>query len=232
MFGSPKLRLVEPQPKRRKLNENMSTLHALAETADLSDITFQIQNKQFFGLKALFAIKSGVFRTLLYPSNGTQIRFIHISDMSVAAFAFIRDFIYDLRPELSLQNVVDVLNASKMYEIGLIQKQCIEFLNGIDSDSDLLSVLCEWKQFSNAHSLDAELNNLLKSNNGLLKTNGNEIINSDIFKSLPFSMAKHFIANDDLSVTEEHLWNNSKHWFASNGNELKLFHEIRQFDRE
>ena len=212
-----------PSTKRRKLNENMSTLSALSQTPDFSDITFQVGDQQFFGLKAIFAIKSGVFRTMLYPEYGQEIRFIEINNISAEAFKFIRDFFYDLNPELTFENVINVLNASKIYQIEPIRIQCNEFLNKIDNFSDLLTVL---KQFG--YGLEQELDELLKSNNNLLQENGKEIIESDTFKALPFFMAKKFIESDNLGVSEEDLWNNTKHWLSSNGDELK---QIIRFGR-
>eukprot|EP01083_Nonionella_stella_P069884 186571_1 len=207
-----------PPPKRRKLNPNLSTLSALSQTPDFSDITFKVDSTEFFGLKAIFAIKSAVFQDLLYPQTKQEVRYIEISNISVQAFVFIRDFFYDLNPQLSFRNVVKVLNAAKIYDIQLIQTQCNAFLGTIDNVNDLLSVV---QQFGDETSLQNELNQVLETNVALLQNNGSQIVESDVFKALPFFMAKRFIESDDLGIKEEDLWNNTKQWFASNAEELK-----------
>eukprot|EP01083_Nonionella_stella_P223748 797080_1 len=219
-----------PPAKRKKLNNgNITTLRRLSQNQDLSDVQFQVGNVQFFGLKAIFAVQSDVFRDMLYPQNGDFIRFMKIQNTSADAFEFIRDSFYDLKPELTLNNVVSVLSASKTFDLSGIQTKCQSFLNTITDVNGLLTLLTA---FAKQPSLEYEMKQLLQSNVALLQKDAQQIIESEIFQSLPFAVARNVIESDDLGIKEEVLWNNTKHWLATNGDELKQCIRFCQMDTE
>eukprot|EP01084_Bolivina_argentea_P282194 482994_1 len=60
-------------PKRLKFDENASTLSKLSQVQMFSDITISVRGTQFFGIKAMFALKSYVLRTQMFPENGAVI---------------------------------------------------------------------------------------------------------------------------------------------------------------
>merc|ERR1711991_143488 len=117
------------------------------------------------------------------------------------------DFVYDLKPELDVFNIIDVLQASKIYKIPIITEQCNEFLNGINKIDDFLNVLIPFGEKSENQEMQDIMNNILENNVGLLRENGEEIIKSEIFQSLPFKIAKRIIESDDLGVKEEEIFN-------------------------
>ena len=233
------VQIIDPPPSKRRRLSDLPTLCALSQSSFLSDVEFQVETERFFGNKAVFAVKSGVFRTLLYPESGPDVKFIEVVDISAKAFAFIRDFMYDLQPKISFTNVVSVLNAAKLYQIPLIELHCQQYLNKIDNVGHLLAVL---KQFGHQYSLENELNELLEKHINLLQNYGNDIIQSDIFKSLPWFMAKRFVQSDNLGVKEEDLFMHTMHWLPTNDDELKpmlrfcrmdidfIFNEVKKCD--
>lgn len=206
------IEIVEPSAKRQKLGSDEPTLSKLLYANNFSDIVFQVQNKQFHAIKAIFAVKSVKFSEMLFPKNASgqqqDVKFIAIQDITPDAFSFIRDFCYDLDIELNLENVVDVLHASKVYEINKLKKMCIDFLQKIDNVEGLLTIL---KQIANKQSdsvlLEDEVRDFLQNNINLLQTNGSELIESDIFPQLPLTIVCKIIENDNLGVKEEDLWN-------------------------
>ena len=219
-------------PKRLKLDPSQSTLARLSQVQMFSDITFNVRGVAFYGIKAMFAIKSEKLQELMYPNDGKMINNLFIDDMSAVAFRFIKDFVYDLKPELDVFNIIDVLQASKLYKIPIITEQCNEFLNGINKIDDFLNVLIPFGENSENQEMQDIMNNILENNVGLLQENGEEIIKSEIFQSLPFKIAKRIIESDDLGVKEEEIFNVVTNKWDSNefGAEIKQIFRFNQME--
>lgn len=159
-----------------------------------------VGNNEYHGLKALFAVKSTTFRDLLY--SGNNVNRITLADISASAFEFVRDWCYELSPQLSFDNVVDVLHAAKQYNLGSIQSECSLFLSNISDADDFLNVLIKFGQQS---TLSEELNIILENSVNLLQS-GNELINNLKFGDLPICLISRLIENDNLYVDEEELF--------------------------
>jgi len=128
----------------------------LMETDKFCDVTFVIgeHQKEYPGIKALFAIHSCVFETMLYGSMMEScMNRIEIKDINEDAFEFLRLFCYGLDPELTAQNVVGILQCSDKYLIEPLKKACIEFIGSISissrgSSSDFLMLIIELSKYN------------------------------------------------------------------------------------
>ena len=203
-------------PKRLKLDPSQSTLARLSQVQLFSDIIFNVRGVTFHGIKSIFAIKSIKLQQLMYPADNTMVNTLEINDISAIAFRFIKDFVYDMSPSLDVDNVIDVLQASQLYEMPAITEQCTTFLAGIDSVDNFLKVLQPFGVTDNTEIFDNILNgeNTIK----LLQEHGEEIINSEIFGALSFNVARRILQSDNLGIKEEDIFNKALTW---NGEDIK-----------
>eukprot|EP01084_Bolivina_argentea_P034165 63231_1 len=103
------------------------------------DVTFKVgeQGKEYHALRALFAIHSRVFETMLYGSMiESSLDSIELQDIKPNTFEFLRLFCYGLDPVLNAKNVVGILQCSDKYLIEPLKKACIQYISSINITSD------------------------------------------------------------------------------------------------
>lgn len=224
---------AEPPKKRRKIDmENLSTLGKLALNPAYSDVNFLVGGVRSHGIKAIFASKCPKFADMFFPAGKYISDPVHLEDITSDAFEFIRDHINEMNPEMTAEIVVDVLSAVKIgYDDhdGSVRKQCFDFLGQINNADDFLSVL---GQFGLNRSMIDEVNELLASHFELLRSNGNEIISSEKWKSLPFWVVRQVMQSDNLAVNEDQLFQESIWWIKTDKEELKQCIRFCRMDTE
>ena len=96
---------------------------------DLSDITFVVDNKEFYLHRCVLASRSSYFRALLFGGmRESQEDKVELRDTTDAAFSKLIFFIYTGRIELQLLDkdlVLDILRLAHRYGLGIVLKQWV-----------------------------------------------------------------------------------------------------------
>lgn len=98
----------------------------LKKGEDLSDITFVVDNKEFYLHRCVLASRSSYFRALLFGGmRESQEDKVELRDTTDAAFSKLIFFIYTGRIELQLLDkdlVLDILRLAHRYGLGTVLK--------------------------------------------------------------------------------------------------------------
>lgn len=109
-----------------ELTRSLKSLYLDSETADVHFV-FKPSNDRIPAHKILLIGASDVFRAML---NGcwSEKTNITIIDASMSAFREFLQFFYLIEVELSMENIIEVMNLGQKYAINGCKKACIRFL--------------------------------------------------------------------------------------------------------
>merc|ERR1719384_1949694 len=115
----------------------------------LQNIQKSVEDEEFYGIRALFAMQSPVFNSMLYgrmmESNPSNQVVLH--DVTTDALKYLRATFYNLFDKeakhsiLTADIVVDVLFAAQKYIITPLVAKCMSFIANIRNVDDWYSVL-------------------------------------------------------------------------------------------
>lgn len=96
---------------------------------DMSDVTFIVEGKPFYGHKVLLITASERFRSLLAPTSpdGSPNKEINISDVKYNTFQMMMSYLYCGGTESLKTNVPDLLellSAACLFKLGTLQRHC------------------------------------------------------------------------------------------------------------
>ncbi|MCP5017378.1 MAG: BTB/POZ domain-containing protein [Ketobacter sp.] len=93
-------------------------MKSLFEESDLSDVIFEIGMHKCHSIRALFAIHSPVFKSMLYGN-------VILRDMTREIFACLRSFFYGFNANINHKNVIGLFYHSDKYLITPLKNECM-----------------------------------------------------------------------------------------------------------
>lgn len=203
-----------------------SNFESLITKTELCDVIFEVGNefnkKQFYAVKALFAIHSEIFYQLLYSkSKSSQKRndgicTIQILDIEPDAMEYLRALFYGLNPSITLKNIIPIYHASNIYEIEELKQYCLQFLYSIIPTKDdmniFLSLLNQLIYYQYDDMIMDILNNLQLTHyhfHSMLQMDDE----SKIFSNSPFKLIQQLLFNNDHNLFGDHITQENK-WSA------------------
>ncbi|KAG7238107.1 hypothetical protein INR49_030169 [Caranx melampygus] len=96
---------------------------------EMSDVTFMVEGKPFYGHKVLLITASDRFKTLLASSgpDGSPSKEVEISDIKYSIFQLMMSYLYCGGTESLKTNVADLLellSAASIFQLGALQRHC------------------------------------------------------------------------------------------------------------
>jgi len=194
-------------------------LLSLAHDAVLGDVTFIVEGEQRSGVRALFAANSLVFRRMLFgammesnPSNE-----VLLSDLSVAAFDYLRATFYNVHSALTPQIVVDVLFAAQKYLIAPLRAKCMAFIASMQDLADWYHVLRQFESSGSTAFLEELFGPETEEQMAyILQFKSAAFIESELFEQLRPETVAIVIGSDFLAAKEHEIWEALLRWTRTN----------------
>lgn len=112
-------------------NETLTkTFASLIGNANLSDVTFLVENKNIAGHRFLLAIRSSVFYAMFYGAAKTDEEVIVIDDIRFDVFETVLLYIYTDEIFIDQGNVVEIMLMAHKYDLGYLEEKCQTFIAG------------------------------------------------------------------------------------------------------
>lgn len=199
------------------LGQDISTLHLDADTADVRFI-FREKNKrkQIIAHKVLLAARSDVFRAMFYGALKEE-GDVTIVDTSVAAFAEFLQFFYLTDVGLTIQNVLEVVNLAKKYNVAALAT-CELFLKHNVTDENVCFV------YNLAFLFD--LADLKKKCEDLISSNTKKMFSSTSFLECSPSMLSYILKLDAFLCQEIDVFHACMNWVKARTKQQTLSKEI------
>lgn len=129
---------LKEEPKERKpdwqdnlLNLNQRAAHLFLSNT-LSDVTFIVGNgpdcQTFAGHRFILAISSPVFQAMFFGPLASDKKEIKLDDDDPEAFKEILKYVYLDKSELTMENVINIVNLAKKYALIQLESHCMEFI--------------------------------------------------------------------------------------------------------
>jgi len=240
-----------PSNKKRKVNNNndkivyedyiLNNILNLINDSSINDVIFIVENEELYGIRALFACQSIVFKNMLYgnmmesnPSNE-----VILNDITINAFKYLRSTFYNIftnknDSELTSSIVVDVLFAAQKYLIQPLITKCIEFIKKIQDINDWYYILNQFEKSTFQYQSKlylAEIINKLNDAPYILQYKSHKFLENDKFKSLKSDTIIILINSDNLAAKEHQIWDALIKWTKYNAINIDK-HEYEQKENE
>ncbi|XP_053373261.1 BTB/POZ domain-containing protein 6-like [Mercenaria mercenaria] len=173
----------------------------------LCDVTFLVGNEKKEEVKAhkfIFANRSPVFYATFCGSLAESSNTIHVPDIEPEIFRALLRFIYTEDSTINEENAMSLLYSAKKYEISRLTEKCKDYLNTQLSIDNVCVIL------HHAHTFDeSELEQKCLK---FIFANGDNVLKSDGFFSLPKEILQKIIESDNLNADELNIYDTCKRW--------------------
>lgn len=174
----------------------LSSFNNMRKSGELCDITLVVNNKEFHCHRALLCANSQYFRAMF---SGTMSechqKKVVLYDMSDAAMEHIINFFYTSSVSITMENVVHILPAARMFQVDEIVDACCEFMRRNISIGNCLGIA----SFADLHSC----NELKALADEYAIQHFSEVIQVDEFPQLSIDLLLQLISSDALNVHSE-----------------------------
>eukprot|EP00485_Elphidium_margaritaceum_P002295 CAMPEP_0202686252 /NCGR_PEP_ID=MMETSP1385-20130828/2060_1 /ASSEMBLY_ACC=CAM_ASM_000861 /TAXON_ID=933848 /ORGANISM="Elphidium margaritaceum" /LENGTH=518 /DNA_ID=CAMNT_0049340785 /DNA_START=42 /DNA_END=1595 /DNA_ORIENTATION=- len=202
-----------------------NNLLGILDDEQVSDVVFEVEDEHFYGIRALFASHSIVFRRMLYggmlesdPSNH-----VVLTDITVPAFKYLRSTFYNVfnherATDLQCDMVVDVLFAAHKYLIEPLIAKCIDFIKRISNMRDWFLVLQQFENSQFQYQASLFLSQILNQGSSpyILQNKSAHFLQNEQFKSLKSDLVLVLIRSDFLAAKERDVWDSLIKWCRHN----------------
>ena len=174
----------------------LSSFNDMRKSGELCDVTLVVNNKEFDCHRALLCANSQYFRAMF--SGAMSERFqkkVVLYDVSDVAMEHIIDFFYTSSVSITMENVVHILPAARMFQVDKIVNACCEFMRRNINIGNCLGI----SSFADLHSC-GELKALADE---YAIHHFSEVIQVDEFLQLSIDLLLHLISSDVLNVHSE-----------------------------
>eukprot|EP01083_Nonionella_stella_P072272 194737_1 len=203
--------------------QKQTVLNTLFNNKNLSDIEIIVGSADkttFYGLRAIFAAKSDVFKQMLYGDNSMIESCLDgnliITDMSVSGFECFMKAVYDLEFDITANIVSELWYAAQKYMMDDLGKKCLNWVSNINRLDSFMMVL---KSLTAVGLLD-EVCALMTGDLKILKS-GEELLNHSTFVDLHQKIVVSIISNDYALFDETTVWEQCIVWCMKHQHKVK-----------
>jgi len=213
----------------------VDNIQSLSFDSTLSDVVFIVEGEPLYGIRALFAAHSPVFRRMLFGSmmESNPSNEVILSDITVAAFKYLRSTFYNVFDResfdsvLSAQIVVDVLFSAQKYLIDPLVTKCISFIKSVENIDDWYRILRDFEASSFQIQSKVYLEEIFnpKSNDDaayILQFESEHFLESVHFERLRAETVMVLIQSDFLAVKEHQIWESLLKWTRFNAPKMGI----------
>lgn len=165
---------------------------------DLSDVTFIVDEKEFYLHRCVLASRSSYFRALLFGGmRESQEDKVELRDTSDAAFSKLIFFIYTGRIELQLLDkdlVLDILRLAHRYGLEQLVSLLSKFLNSTLRLRDVCKIF--------NHAIMFQLDDLVQSTSDFMDRHATEILESEELLNLSDDALIKLISRNSFCASE------------------------------
>eukprot|EP01084_Bolivina_argentea_P221952 375797_1 len=192
---------------RNKLDDNV---RKVIFDPKFSDVVFLVgdSRKEFPVIRGYFAPHSTYFANLLFNEESIKSKQIIEKDVSVTAFEFIHKYCYRLYPDITVDNVVEVLFAAQKYALTSLITDCKAYIDSKINNNNINEIL-----FIQQKAIHFSVNIVIEQFNQWLSVeNSKRILKSKGFTSLSKEVVMYLIKHNSFSVNESEIWIACKNW--------------------
>ena len=174
----------------------LSAFNNMRKNGELCDVTLIVNNKEFYCHRALLCANSQYFRAMFSGTMSERHQNkVALYDVSEAAMEHIINFFYTSSISITMENVVHILPAARMFQVDRIVDACCEFMRRNISIVNCLGIA----SFADLHSC----NELKAVADDYAIQHFSEVIQVDEFLQLSIDLLLHLISSDTLNVYSE-----------------------------
>jgi len=232
--------IYSPATKRRRARSNAlavsssyedyvcTNLMSLIQDAEVNDVTFIVENEEFYGIRALFAAQSIVFKNMLYGSmmESNPNNEVILNDVTIPAFKYLRstfcNVFTDKQSALTSKIVVDVLFAAQKYLIHPLIEKCINYIKQMQEIDAWYSVLSQFEKSTFQHQSKLYLTQILNEGESpyVFEYRSLKFLQNARFMSLSAETVVILLNSDYLAAKEHEIWDALIRWTKHNGSAL------------
>lgn len=174
----------------------LSSFNDMRKSGELCDVTLVVNNKEFHCHRAFLCGNSQYFRVMFSGAMSERHqKKVVLYDVNDVAMEHIIDFFYTSSISITMENVVHILPAARMFQVDRIVDACCEFMRRNISIGNCLGIA----SFADLHSC----NELKALADDYAIQNFSEVIQVDEFLQLSIDLLLHLISSDALNVYSE-----------------------------